>query len=199
MQINSLTGRVFLLTTLWSIVATVVVGLFISNLYRKSVERGFQDLLRAQLSSVIGSITVGDQRALSGNPQLGDLRYLQPKTGWYWMVEPLGTYTATPLVSPSLGESHLPIVPENDTPFDKRYERYYTVNDTFGNRVQVAETQVVLDADGRVARFRVTGNTAVVEDDVRRFSYYLYFALFVSGLGGLIINAFARQTQQKAS
>ncbi|NTJ63689.1 HAMP domain-containing histidine kinase [Agrobacterium rhizogenes] len=191
MRIKSLTARVLLLTTLWSAVALVVIGLVISNIYRKSAERGFQDLLRAQLYNVINSVTIGDQGALAGSPQLGDLRFAQPKTGWYWMVEPLGTYTATPLVSPSLGASNLPVLSVLEAPFDKNYERYYIVTDAFGNRVQVAETEVVLDTDGRAARFRVTGNVAVVEDDVRNFSHSLYFALVGFGVGSLIVNALA--------
>ena len=179
------------MTTLWSTLALVVIGLVISTLYRKSAERGFQDLLRAQLYNVINSVTIGDQGALAGSPQLGDLRFAQPKTGWYWMVEPLGTYTAAPLVSPSLGASSLPVLSVLEAPFDKNYERYYVVTDAFGNRVQVAETEVVLDTDGRAARFRVTGNTAVVEDDVRNFSHSLYIALAGFGVGSLIVNALA--------
>jgi signal transduction histidine kinase len=182
---------VLLLTTLWSTVALVVIGLVISTLYRKSAERGFQDLLRAQLYNVINSVTIGDQGALAGSPQLGDLRFAQPKTGWYWMVEPLGTYTAAPLVSPSLGASTLPVLSVLEAPFDKNYERYYIVTDAFGNQVQVAETEVVLDTDGRAARFRVTGNIAVVEDDVRTFSHSLYLALAGFGVGSLIVNALA--------
>jgi signal transduction histidine kinase len=191
MRIKSLTARVLLLTTLWSTVALVVIGFVISTLYSKSAERGFQDLLRAQLYNVINSVTIGDQGALAGSPQLGDLRFAQPKTGWYWMVEPLGTYTAAPLVSPSLGASTLPVLSVLEAPFDKNYERYYVVTDAFGNRVQVAETEVVLDTDGRAARFRVTGNIAVVEDDVRTFSHSLYLALAGFGVGSLIVNALA--------
>ena len=191
MQIKSLTARVLILTTLWSTVALVVIGLVISTLYRRSAERGFQDLLRAQLYNVVNSVTIGDQGALAGSPQLGDLRFAQPKTGWYWLVEPLGTYTAAPLVSPSLGAANLPVLSVLEAPFDKNYERYYIVTDAFGNRVQVAETEVVLDTDGRAARFRVTGNIAVVEDDVRTFSHSLYLALAVFGLGSLIVNALA--------
>jgi signal transduction histidine kinase len=191
MQIKSLTARVLLLTTLWSTLALVVIGLVISTLYQKSAERGFQDLLRAQLYNVINSVTIGDQGALAGSPQLGDLRFAQPKTGWYWMVEPLGTYTAAPLVSPSLGAANLPVLSVLEAPFDKNYERYYIVTDSFGNRVQVAETEVVLDTDGRAARFRVTGNVAVVEDDVGTFSHSLYLALAGFGVGSLIVNALA--------
>ena len=190
MRIKSLTARVLLLTTLWSAVALVVIGLVISNIYRKSAERGFQDLLRAQLYNVINSVTIGDQGALSGSPQLGDLRFAQPKTGWYWIVEPLGTYTSTPLVSSSLGASNLPVLSVLEAPFDKNYERYYVVTDAFGNRVQVAETEIQFDTD-HAARFRVTGNVAVVEDDVRNFSHSLYFALVGFGVGSLIVNALA--------
>lgn len=191
MRIKSLTARVLLLTTIWSTVALVVIGLVISTLYRKSAERSFEDLLRAQLYNVINSVTIGDQGALAGSPQLGDLRFAQPKTGWYWLVEPLGTYTSAPLVSPSLGVSSLPVLSVLEAPFDKSYERYYGVTDEFGNHVQVAETEVVLDTDGRAARFRVTGNTNVVEDDVRAFSHSLYLALAGFGLGSLIVNALA--------
>lgn len=191
MRIKSLTARVLLLTTVWSTVALVVIGLLISTLYRRSAERGFQDLLRAQLYNVINSVTIGDQGALSGSPQLGDLRFAQPKTGWYWVVEPLGTYTTAPLVSPSLGSATIPVLSVVEAPFDKNYERYYQVTDAAGNRVQVAETEVVLDTDGRAARFRVTGNVDVVEDDVRNFSHRLYLALAGFGVGSLIVNALA--------
>jgi len=191
MRIKSLTARVLLLTTVWSTVALVVIGLLISTLYRRSAERGFQDLLRAQLYNVINSVTIGDQGALSGSPQLGDLRFAQPRTGWYWVVEPLGTYTTAPLVSPSLGSATIPVPSVLEAPFDKNYERYYQVTDASGNRVQVAETEVVLDTDGRAARVRVTGNVDVVESDVSNFSHSLYLALAGFGVGSLIVNALA--------
>ncbi|MGA1801130.1 ATP-binding protein [Rhizobium sp. HT1-10] len=191
MPIKSLTARVLLLTTLWSAVALVVIGLVISTLYRKSAERGFQDLLRAQLSNLINSVSIGEEGALAGTPQLGDLRYVQPKTGWYWIVEPLGTFTSPPLVSPSLGSVNLPVLSVLEAPFDKNYQRYYIVTDSVGNRVQVAETEIVFEGDGRSARFRVTGNIDVIEADVGSFSHSLYLSLIVFGIGSLIVNALA--------
>ena len=195
-RIKSLFSRDLLLTTLWSAVAILVIGFFISDFYRKSVERNFHDLLRAELYNVIDSVTISGGGVLVGSPQLGDLRFGQPKTGWYWMVEPRGGYTATPLVSPSLGASNLPVVSELEAPLDKNYERYYNVADASGNRVQVVETEVVLDTGGRVARFRVAGNSAVVEEDVRNFSHSLYLALVGFVLSILIVYALTRQTRQ---
>ncbi len=63
-------------------------------------------------------------------------------------MEPIGEFKTTPLVSTSLGSGTLPIVSVDEVPFDFRYERFYTTKDSFGNEVEVAETEVVLDIDG---------------------------------------------------
>ncbi|MDQ1185508.1 MULTISPECIES: HAMP domain-containing sensor histidine kinase [Agrobacterium] len=191
MRSNSLTARVLLLASAWSVLALVVIAVVISTLYRQGVERSFTDLLRAQLYNVINSVTISNENTLAGSPQLGDLRFSQPDTGWYWVVEPLGNFQTAPLVSSSLGVSKLAVPSILDVPFDNRYERYYTLTDQAGNRIQVAETEVVLDGEGRAARFRVTGNLNVVEDDVRDFSNSLYLALAVFGVGSLVVNGLA--------
>lgn len=189
MAIRSLTARVLSVSTVWAVVALVVIGVVISALYRQGSERGFQDLLRAQLYNVINSISVDEKAALSGSPQLGDLRFSQPQTGWYWIVEPIGEFDTPPLISTSLGTAKLPIVSVDEVPFDIRYERFYTTTDPFGNEVEVAETEVVLDIQGHAARFRVAGNRDVLEADIDRFTRNLTIALSIFGLGGLGVNA----------
>lgn len=191
MYVRSVTARVLLLATAWSALALVVIALVISALYTKSSERAFTDLLRAQLYNVVNSITIGEDNSLAGNPQLGDLRFSQPETGWYWIVEPLGTFAATPLSSSSLGTSNIKVPSILNVPFNNRYERFYPATDAYGNHVLVAETEVVLDAEGRAARFRVTGNLSVVDEDVRGFTRSLYIALVVFGLGSLVVNGLA--------
>ena len=87
---RSLTVRVLLMATLWSAVSLITIALVISAFYRQGVERGFNNLLRAQLYNVINSVSIGDGDSLTGSPALGDLRFAQPGTGGYWLVEPLG-------------------------------------------------------------------------------------------------------------
>ena len=188
---RSLTACVLLLATTWSAVALVVISIVISQLYRQSAERSFTDLLRAQLYNVINSVTIGEDNKLIGNPQLGDLRFSQPETGWYWIIEPLGTFAATAISSSSLGTSNITVPSILQAPFNNRYERFYPTRDAFGNHVLVAETEVVLDGEGRAARFRVSGNLDAVEDDIRSFSRSLYIALGVFGIGSLIVNGLA--------
>jgi signal transduction histidine kinase len=191
LRLQSLTARVLLVSTIWAAAALVVIGVVISTLYRQGSERGFQDLLRAQLYNVINSVVVNDKGVLAGSPQLGDLRFSQPQTGWYWIVEPIGEFNTPPLVSTSLGSGKLPIVSVDDVPFDIRYERFYTTRDSFNNEVEVAETEVVLDIQGRTARFRIAGNRDVLEADINDFNRNLYLALAIFGFGGLGMNALA--------
>ncbi|MGV1770529.1 ATP-binding protein [Agrobacterium vitis] len=188
-RVNSLTLRVLLSATLWYIIALVTMAVVISALYRQGAERSFNDLLRAQLYNVVNSVTVGDGESLSGSPALGDLRFSQPGTGWYWLVEPLGSFNAAPLASTSLGLTNLPVPSFEESPFDQNYERFYGMTDSFGNRLRIAETEVILDESGRAARFRVSGNLKVVEDEITGFSRRLYAVLAMFGVGGLLVNA----------
>lgn len=191
MKIRSLTARVLLLATLWSALGLVTIAVAISALYRQGVERGFNNLLRAQLYNVVNSVSIGDGDSLTGSPALGDLRFSQPATGWYWLVEPLGNYTTAPLASASLGVANLAVPDVDLTPFDQNYERYYEMVDDVGNHIRVAETEVVLDDQGRAARFRVSGNLEVIEEEIAFFTSRLYAALAVVGIGGLIVNGLA--------
>ena len=149
MRIRSLTARVLLLATLWSALGLVTIAVAISALYRQGVERGFNNLLRAQLYNVVNSVSIGDGDSLAGSPALGDLRFSQPATGWYWLVEPLGNYATAPLASASLGVANLAVPDVELTPFDQNYERYYEMGDELGNQIRIAETEVVLDDQGR--------------------------------------------------
>ncbi len=78
-----------------------------------------------------------------------------------------------------------------NVPFNNRYERFYPAYDAFGNHVLVAETEVVLDSDGRAARFRVSGNLTVVDSDIEGFTRNLYIALVVFGVLSLVVNGLA--------
>ncbi len=181
MVIRSVTARVLLLATLWSAVALVVIAVVISALYAKSAERAFTDLLRAQLYNVINSITIGDDNSLQGNPQLGDLRFSQPETGWYGSSSrsaPCGHAAVLLLarVSNIAVPSILNVLSTTGT------RGFYPAYDAFGNHVLVAETEVVLDSDGRAARFRVSGNLTVVDSDIEGFTRNLYIALVVFGV-----------------
>jgi len=191
MRLRSLTARVLLIASAWIAVALVVIALVISQLYRQGSERGFTDLLRAQLYNVINSVSINKQGQLEGRPELGDLRFVQPETGWYWIVEPLGDFKSEPISSISLGSGSVPIASIESHPFDNHYERFYQETDSFGNEVLVAETEVLLDTEGHAARFRVIGNRDAIESDIAAFNRQVFLVFVIFGLGSLAVNAAA--------
>ncbi|HEX2019051.1 MAG TPA: ATP-binding protein [Aurantimonas sp.] len=188
---RSLTARVIVLSSLWAVVALAVAGGLISTLYRQTAEKGFDDLLTAQLYNLVNSVGVGQGGYLSGSPDLGDLRYVQPLSGWYWEVVPASDNTRGRLSSGSLGILSIPDVPTSEEPFDPAYRRSYEIAGLDGERLKVLETEVVLDAQNHAARFRVMGNASVVADEIARFDRTLALYLGAVGLGTVLVNVLA--------
>ena len=191
MKRGSLTARVLLFASVWAVIALVAIAIVISQLYRAGSERAFGDLLRAHLNSVINAVTISDDGRLSGNPQLGDLVFDQPGSGWVWLVEPLGDLDSPRLASISIDGATLASPPLEELPFNDRYQRSYSATDSEGNQLEVIETEVELDNQGHAARFRVAGNREVLEAEIAAFSTNLYLVLALFGIGSLMVNAVA--------
>jgi signal transduction histidine kinase len=206
-RLNSLTARVLVYTTIWSLFAIVIMGVVISALYERSAEKGLRDLLRAQLFSAINSVSIDAKTLkLTGSPQMSELGFQQPASGWYWQVLPLGDYKAEPISSLNYEGVTVPTLSNAEAPFNPRFERYYATVDSAGNPVRVAEAEISMDVEptdeetelnaepaaepvSRVVRFRMIGNHEVVEEDVATFNRSLYLALLLFAAGSLGLNA----------
>lgn len=188
---QSLTVRVLFFASIWTVIAFAAVALIISTLYRTSSERAFADLLRAHLNTVIEAVSIGDDGLLQGNPQLGNLKFSQPNSGWVWIVDPIDAgskINGQGLSSPSAGGQVLPLPAFFEVAFDAQYIRTYRLLDSNQNSILVAETEVELDGDGNAVRIRVAGNLDVLEADVSSFINSMTIALLVTGIGTLVIN-----------
>ena len=185
---NSLTLRSLALTTVWFVIALLVIAVVISALYRNAAERGFRQLLQAEMFNVVNSVSIDEDGDLTGAPQLGNLSYKQPQTGWYWVVDPLYDDKREALRSPSLGGEELPLKPVSEVPYDGDFRRTYVVRDDHDNELAVIETVVVMDDQNRATRVRVSGNRDAVDNDVRWFSRRLYIALALFGIASILLN-----------
>jgi signal transduction histidine kinase len=206
-RLHSLTVRVLLYTTLWAVIGLVIIGVVISNLYKRGAERNLQDLLRTQLYSVFNSISVNPtDKSLQGDPPMNDLAFQQPASGWYWQAVPIGDYKTDMRQSDNMAGIEVPTPPNTEVPFNARFERYYAAKDSAGNNVRVAEAEINVEEDTgdevsdltqdttaeavyRSVRFRMIGNHAVINDDVAQFNRSLFFALALFGAGSLALNA----------
>ncbi|UHD44851.1 ATP-binding protein [Aureimonas altamirensis] len=188
---DSLAVRVVALSSLWAIAAFIVVGGLISSFYRQTAEAGFEAVVRAQLFNLVNTVAVSETGALSGSPDLGDLSYSQPLSGWYWEVLPASDNTSGRLASFSLGPGEIAAPTTAESPFDGQYRRSYEAPGLDGETVYVEEAEVVLDGDNHAARFRVMGNADVVAADVARFNRSLSIYLGGFGASSILINALA--------
>src|SRR5690606_17606347 len=80
--LRSLAVRVVTLSTIWVIVALVVVATFIGSLYGEAARSNFERLLTAHLFSLVGAVSTSGEGFLQGRPELGELRYSSPLSGW---------------------------------------------------------------------------------------------------------------------
>ncbi|MCB1452778.1 MAG: histidine kinase [Rhizobiaceae bacterium] len=187
---RSLTFRVIAFSSVWAVLALIVIATVISALFRQASERGFESLLSAHLFNLISSVDVSTDGFLTGFPNLSDLRFTEPQSGWYWTVEPVTENLHGELSSPSL-TGPVVGVPTSVVPFDDRFQRRYRTVGLNGEELEVIESEFVLDDQNRVARFRMMGNRSELNDEVTAFERRLYTYLGVFGLGMIGINAIA--------
>ncbi|RVD51262.1 histidine kinase [Mesorhizobium sp. M00.F.Ca.ET.151.01.1.1] len=187
---RSLTFRVIAFSTVWAILTLVVIFTLITTLYRQASERGFDSLLSAHLFNLIGSIGISDSGALTGSPDLGDLRFSEPNSGWYWSVEPASEGVHGDLHSSSMTRT-IPSPDVTDVPFNANFQRSYAAQGINGEELVVFESEFVLDAKNRAARFRVMGNKTELEQEIGTFQRRLLTYLSLFGIGMIAINAIA--------
>lgn len=187
---RSLTFRVIAFSTVWAIVTLVVIFTLITTLYRQASERGFDSLLSAHLFNLIGSIGISDNGALTGAPDLGDLRFSEPNSGWYWSVEPASEGVHGDLHSSSMTHK-IPSPDVAEVPFNASFQRSYPTEGIAGEQLEVFESEFVLDSKNRAARFRVMGNQSELEQEIASFQRRLLTYLSLFGVGMIAINAIA--------
>lgn len=186
--LRSLSFRVVTFSTLWAVAALVVIATLISALYRDAAERGFHDLLTAHLYSLVTTVGISPEGALTGAPDLYDLKFAQPGSGWYWAVEPVSTGVTGMIRSPSMTAA-IAAPSVSDVPFDSQFQRLYQAQGPTGERVDVLENDFILDAENRIARFRVMGNRSDLELQISDFERQLYSYLSVFGISMIAVNA----------
>ena len=167
----------------------MVVATLISTLYGDAARNNFERLLTAHLFSLVGAVSITSDGLLQGRPELGDLRYSSPLSGWYWTVDPVSSNINGKLQSLSSVGRVVPEMPISQAPFDSSFMRSYTLPGLNGEELYIVETEVVLDNDNRVARYRVMGNLSEVLSEISDFRSKLAFYLTIFGLGSVFINA----------
>jgi len=85
----------------------------------------------------------------------------------------------------------IPSPPVSEVPFNPQFQRSYLADGLAGEELIVVESEFVLDAENRIARFRVMGNRTELEEEIASFDRRLFTYLSLFGIGMIAINAMA--------
>ena len=83
---NSLAVRLFISATVWIMLTLVSAGLLLSDLNQNSNFKAFDDRLNLLLETLIGSSRLDSSDGITVVSTIGDPRYFQPYSGWYWQI-----------------------------------------------------------------------------------------------------------------
>jgi signal transduction histidine kinase len=108
MKRNSLAFRLVASAAIWCALLLSFGGFALSRLFSETVERNFDGRLRVLLEGVVAGSDLAQDGALALRPQLGEPRFDQPLSGWYWQISD----SNGPLRrSASLWDETLPVIP----------------------------------------------------------------------------------------
>jgi signal transduction histidine kinase len=108
MKRNSLAFRLVASAAIWCALLLSVGGFALSRLFADTVERNFDARLRVLLEGVVAGSDLGADGTLRLRPQLGEPRFEQPLSGWYWQI---GDADGPLRRSASLWDESLPVLP----------------------------------------------------------------------------------------
>ena len=185
---KSLGLRVNIFLTLWIIAALAFISVVSLVFYRQSNNDYMERILTAHLYSLISAVSVSSEGKLQGNPELGDIRYSDPSSGWYWEVVALSGNLKGRLTSSSLGARKISSPSEKTEPFDQKCFRSYRTNGPDNQHSRVVESDIILDNKNRVARFRVMGNIDETRAGLDKFKTTLLLYLSLFGVASILIN-----------
>ncbi len=171
---TSLSVRLVTAATLWIVAMFAIGGAVLAIAFRNVVEQEFAHRLDAMLNALIATTEISGDGTVAVVRPLGDIRFEQVFSGWYWQVtEPGGRQVR----SRSLWDS---VITSIGSGTDLHSRRIAGPN---GEPLLVVERDAAFaNAKGPV-QFLVAGALHEVNDGVRRFDFLLIGSLGLMGIG----------------
>lgn len=173
----SLRRRLILAALLWLALALAASGLVLRIAFEDSVERTFQLRLVTAVRSLAAVLEVDDQgRPILARP-LGDPRFEQPFSGWYWQI---ADDSGVLLRSRSLWDTTLPVEPATD-PGGVAFGR---VTGPRGQSLLTAERDLTFPDRDRPLHVAIAASRHDVDRELKTFDRLLLvsFVLLAAGL-----------------
>ena len=173
---KSLTGRIIFLSVFWIVLALLATALLLGRLYRDHIEEHYDAHVFTHVEELVAAIETSPEGDWSLHSQPTDPRFHRPNSGWYWEVLHSGESLEK---SPSLGKNKLDLssltLVEN-----------HGVQMIYGPNQQKLRAQVIHTTyphDVGSLTFVATAPVMQITDDVYDFTYHIFTAFLVLGIG----------------
>ena len=176
MKTSSLTFRLIASAAVWIAVALLVGGFALSSIFRGTLEESFDRRLGDLLETLVAASDVAPDGQLALLRPLGEARFGQTYSGWYWQIEGGGTGR---LHSRSLFDTTL----RGAIPGADGSPGFGLAPGPDGQSLRIVARDIVLPGAAAPVRYSVAADTAETEVQVRRFNGTLAWSLSVLGLG----------------
>ena len=188
---NSLALRLFLSASVWIIFTLFSGGLLLSNVFRESTQKAFEDKLNFFMETLIGASRVDSTSSITVVSELGDPRFFRPYSGWYWQIN---EKSKTLVRSRSMWDQVFTL--------DKRLigGRAKFIDEALRQTAQnnpgvssqnlvVIQREISFPGMSTPITFMVSGNTNEFEKNISRYNNILVSSLVLLGLG-LFVSVF---------
>lgn len=179
---RSIASRLLVATLVIVIVGLPLAGFLLSHHYRESATQAFDDRLEALLNVVIAGVAFDRvEQRLIFDRDLGDPRFDQVYSGWYWQMTDGQQHTLT---SRSLWDQRLP-THDGNTLIAR------TVNGPRASSLRLVERDIQLAPLDQPLHISVAAEDQALMDNVHQFQQWLWGGL--AGLGALLLAVLALQ------
>ena len=177
MRANSLAFRLVVGAGMWIAAAIVAGGIVLSAVFRDHVERSFDTQLLVYLDVLVSVTEVDDRGRVVIMRPLGDPRYEQPYSGWYWQISSI---SGPMLRSRSLWDQAL--TPDFGLIRDSA-ATFYRMQGAQSRHLRIVGRDVSIPGIVSSLQFAVTGDRATIEVGIQNFNTTLVWSLGLFGCG----------------
>ena len=185
--INSLALRLFLSASVWILLTLISGGLLLSDIFRESTEKAFDDKLNLFMETLIGSSKIDSTESITVVNPLGDPRFFQPYSGWYWQINK-GSQTL--VRSRSMWDQVLTLDKRliggraqfiNSNLQEKKSKKIVT-----SQKLNIVQREISFPGFDDPLTFMISGDTEEFEKNIMQFNNILVSSLAILGFGLLL-------------
>lgn len=179
---GSLNRRMIIMAAAWIMVLLFGGGIALDRVLVNNISKNFDDQLEYVLTAMIASAEIGPDGEVRMNRQLGDQRFLEPNSGFYWQIT---ARDMPPFPSRSLWDREL----EPGRPVDD-FDVHFRNSDEFVNEpLRIAERRILLPDSDTEWTFMVAQSQESLEAQIKELRSILISSFLLLALGLIILAA----------